>query len=76
MHYCNADVDAMVNEGNTTSDAAKRQEIYAAAAKKVMEDATFIPIYEQSAVFPAKKAVSGLLFTTTGGPLFYGVSVS
>jgi len=75
MHYCNPDVDKMVTEGNATSDPAKRQEIYAAAAKKVMEDATFIPIYEQAAVFPAKKNVTGLMFTTTGGPLFYNVSV-
>jgi len=76
MHYCNPDVDKMVTEGNATSDSAKRQEIYAAAAKKVMEDATFIPIYEQAAVFPAKKNVTGLMFTTTGGPLFYNVSVA
>jgi peptide/nickel transport system substrate-binding protein len=76
MHYCNAEVDQMVTEGNATSDAAKRQEIYAAAAKKVMEDATFIPIYEQAAVFPAKKNVTGLMFTTTGGPLFYNVSMA
>jgi peptide/nickel transport system substrate-binding protein len=76
MHYCNPDVDKMVTEGNATGDAAKRQEIYAAAAKLVMEDATFIPIYEQAAVFPAKKSVTGLMFTTTGGPLFYNVSVA
>lgn len=76
MHYCNPDVDKMVTEGNATSDAAKRQQIYAAAAKQVMADATFIPIYEQAAVFPAKKKVTGLMFTTTGGPLFYNVSLS
>ncbi|HEY7034334.1 MAG TPA: ABC transporter substrate-binding protein [Thermomicrobiales bacterium] len=76
MHYCNADVDKMVTEGNATSDVEKRQEIYAAAAKQVMEDASFIPIYEQAAVFPAKKSVTGLMFTPTGGPLFYNVSVS
>ena len=76
MHYCNPEVDAMVTEGNATGDPAQRQEIYAAAAKMVMEEAPFIPIYEQAAVFPAKKNVTGLMFTTTGGPLFYNVSVA
>ena len=52
--------------------AGRRLQIDEAAT----EDATFIPIYEQAAVFPAKKNVSGLMFTTTGGPLFYNVSLA
>ena len=76
MHYCNPEVDTMVTKATPPAIAAQRQEIYAAAAKMVMEDAAFIPIYEQAAVFPAKKNVTGLMFTTTGGPLFYNVSVS
>jgi peptide/nickel transport system substrate-binding protein len=75
MHYCNPDLDKLVQEGNATGDVAKRQEIYAQAGTMVMNDATIIPVYQQRAVFAAKNAVQGLAFTVDGMPIFQDVAV-
>ncbi len=76
MHYCNPDLDALVQEGNATADAESRAAIYARAAKIVMEAAVVIPIYEQTAFFAGKKGISGLFFSVSGGPFFHDVTVS
>jgi peptide/nickel transport system substrate-binding protein len=75
MHYCNADLDKLVQEGNATSDVAKRQQIYAQAGTMVMNDATIIPIYQQRAVFAAKSTIKGMSFSINGMPFFQDVSV-
>jgi peptide/nickel transport system substrate-binding protein len=76
MHYCNADLDKLVQEGNATADAATRGPIYAQASKIVMEDATVIPIYQQRAVFAGKKSIQDLSFSINGFPYFHDVSLA
>lgn len=76
MHYCDADLETLVNEGNATADQEQRATIYQQAAKKVMEEATVIPIYKQRAVFAAKAGVSGLNFSVNGMPYFDDVTKS
>ena len=75
MHYCNADLDKLVTDGNAVSDVAKRQEIYNQAATIVMNDAIVIPIYQQRAVFAAKNEIKGMNFSVNGYPYFQDVSV-
>jgi peptide/nickel transport system substrate-binding protein len=75
MHYCKPELDQMVRDGNATGDVATRQQIYAAAAKVVMEDAAVIPIYEQRAVFVGKNTIANLGFSINGYPYFQDVSV-
>jgi peptide/nickel transport system substrate-binding protein len=74
MHYCNPDLDTLVQQGNATGDVAERTRIYAEAAKIVMEAAVVIPIYEQRAVFAGKNDIAELFFTVNGTPVFHDVT--
>ena len=76
MHYCNPELDKLVQDGNATSDRAKRQQIYAQASKLAMGDAVVIPIYQQRAIFAAKKAITDLAFSINGFPYFHDVSLA
>ncbi|MEA2530329.1 MAG: peptide/nickel transport system substrate-binding protein, partial [Thermomicrobiales bacterium] len=76
MHYCNPDLDALVQQGNSTGDAEQRAQIYAQAAKVAMEAAVVIPIYEQRAVFAGKTSIKDLLFSVNGMPYFHDVSLA
>lgn len=76
MHYCNPDLDQLVEQGNATADPARRGQIYAQAAKIVMEAAVVIPIYQQRAVFAGKKAISDLFFSVSGAPIFHDVGLA
>ncbi len=76
MHYCDPALEKLTQDGNATGDNAKRDVIYAQAAKMVMEAAAVIPIYEQRAVFAAKKNVTGLSFSINGYPYFHDVSAT
>lgn len=75
MHYCNPELDALVQQGNATADPAERAAIYAQAARIVMEDAVVIPIYEQRAVFVGQAGISNLAFSINGMPYFHDVAV-
>ncbi len=74
MHYSNADVDKMINEGQQESDPAKRAPIYIELNKKIMNDAVMIPIYYKAVVLAAKKSVKGFRYTVNGFPFFYNVT--
>ena len=74
MHYCDPALEALIQEGNSTGDNAKRGEIYAQAAKMVMENAAVIPIYQQRAVFAAKKGITGVNFSLNGYPYFHDLT--
>jgi peptide/nickel transport system substrate-binding protein len=74
MHYSNADVDKLINEGQQESDPAKRAPIYIELNKKIMNDAVMIPIYYKAVVLAAKKSVTGFHYTVNGFPFFYNVT--
>ena len=76
MHYCNPELDSLVQQGNATADPEQRRAIYAQAAKIVMEAAVVIPIYEQTAFFAGKQGIEGLFFSISGAPFFHDVSLT
>ncbi len=75
MHYSNADVDKLIQQGQQEVDPAKRAPIYIELNKKVMDDAVMIPIYYKAVVLAAKKSVQGFKYTVNGFPFFYNVTV-
>ena len=75
MHYSNADVDKLINEGQQEVDPTKRAPIYIELNKKVMDDAVMIPIYYKAVVLATKKSVQGFQYTVNGFPYFFNVTV-
>ncbi len=75
MHFCNPQVDELVQKGNGTADPAQRIPFFRQAVKAVMEAAVVIPIYQQRAIFPASNKVQALRFTVNGYPIFYDVTL-
>lgn len=69
-HYCNADLDAAVVEANGIVDDEQRDEAYAAIARTLMEDATFMPIRDLKTLMVTDDSVGELAFTVSGQPLF------
>jgi peptide/nickel transport system substrate-binding protein len=74
MHYCDEELDALVMEGNATGDPVERAAIYSQAARKVMEEATNIPIYQQRVAFAGKASLQGLNFAVNGSPFFHDLT--
>ncbi|SFG04969.1 ABC transporter substrate-binding protein [Neptunomonas qingdaonensis] len=56
-NYCNPDVDAMMVEANTVTDAEKRAAIMQAMEKAVYDDAGFVPLHWQNLSWGARKGV-------------------
>ncbi len=75
MHYCDPQVDALVAKGNATADPSKRIAPFREAARRVMEAAVVIPIYQQRAVFDASDRVQALRFTVNGFPIYYDATL-
>jgi peptide/nickel transport system substrate-binding protein len=50
-HYSNPKLDAMIEEGRSTMDKAKRQKIYSEAAKLVKEEVPWVFSYQQMDIY-------------------------
>ena len=58
MSYCNPEADALLNEGLTEVDDAKRLRLFQDAVRLVIKDGAFIPIHQQVATWAARKWAS------------------
>jgi peptide/nickel transport system substrate-binding protein len=70
-HYCQPAVDSAIVHANSVVDAAARNRELEDIATKLMEDATFLPLYNVSGVYSAVKNLTGLHFGVTGYALFH-----
>lgn len=75
-HYENTELTALLKEGRSETDDAKRQKIYEAAQRIIIEEAVMYPIYENQDLLAVSKDVKGLSYSGGGFESFYGVSIS
>ena len=73
--YHSAAMDALITQGETTLDTAKRQQIYNQIQQMAMNDLPIIPLYYAPYTVALSKKVSGFVQMTTGPWLFANVTV-
>jgi peptide/nickel transport system substrate-binding protein len=56
--YSNAEVDALVDQADSTPDVAKRDEILQEATKLLMADIPMVPVHYEQDVYAARKGVT------------------
>lgn len=59
LHYCNKNVDALIAQGNKSTDQAKRKSLLTQAAKLAMDDYPMIPIFQYTWPRMVKPYVGG-----------------
>lgn len=62
VNYSNPKVDALLAQGLTEQDTAKRADIYAQIQQILMDDAAFLVLYQPKAQIAMKKSVTGYVF--------------
>ena len=60
--YSNPKVDTLIREAATTSDTAKRTELYQTAQKMVLNDSAYVYLYQKSYTLPMRDSVKGYVF--------------
>ena len=60
--YSNPQVDSLIREAATTSDTAKRVELYQSAQKMVLKDSVYAYLYQKSYTLPMRDSVKGYVF--------------
>lgn len=70
-----ADLDALLERGVSTSDTDERAEIYGAVQQWNAEHVAIVPLYSPSLITAVSDSVDGLAYDLYGRPLFYDVSV-
>lgn len=73
-HYCNPELDSLVDQANATVDSSKRDAMYQEASKIIQQAAVIIPIYNSDGLFVASSHLKGLHFTVNAFPLLHGAS--
>lgn len=57
LRYSNPEIDALIDEGMSTMDDARRAELYAEAHRRSMEDVAIIPLYYPIGVWATRDPV-------------------
>ncbi|HCN65548.1 MAG TPA: peptide ABC transporter substrate-binding protein [Pseudomonas sp.] len=60
--YSNPQVDTLIREAATTSDQAKRVELYQDAQKLALNDSAYVYLYQKSYTLPMRDSVKGYVF--------------
>ncbi|MEM6427990.1 MAG: ABC transporter substrate-binding protein [Deinococcota bacterium] len=71
-HYSSPEIDALLEAGLETPDAAERTEIYAEIQQLLAEAALNIPIYSNIAVFAVNEEVEGFMLNLHSNPVIFG----
>ncbi|WP_194419848.1 ABC transporter substrate-binding protein [Microbacterium abyssi] len=69
------EIDALLEEGISTSDVDARAAIYQQLQQWNAEYTAIVPLYSPSLITASNDTVSGLEYDLYGRPLFYGVTV-
>ncbi|WP_417789409.1 ABC transporter substrate-binding protein [Terasakiella pusilla] len=56
-NYANAELDALVNKANTTTDQAERKKLLQQVEQLAYDDAAFVPLHWQNLAWAARKGV-------------------
>lgn len=64
--YSDNELDGWLEEAVKTTDQAKRKELYAKAAKRVAEQAWYVPLYNEMKVAGTRKELKGYTHTPAG----------
>jgi peptide/nickel transport system substrate-binding protein len=68
-------IDALLEEGVSTSDAAARAEVYSELQQWNAQHVAIVPLYSPALITAVGDTVSGLSFDLYGRPLFFDVTV-
>lgn len=60
--YSNPQVDTLIREAATTSDQAKRVELYQQAQKLALNDSAYVYLYQKNYTLPMRDSVKGYVF--------------
>jgi peptide/nickel transport system substrate-binding protein len=76
-HYSNADVDAMLVEARSTTDEARRAELYDAIQKQLVDEAVELYLWSPLEGIPHRAEVQGYQYTPVMGsdPWWYAISL-
>jgi peptide/nickel transport system substrate-binding protein len=72
-HYGNPELDALLDKADGELDADKRFAILKDVQRVVLEEAALIPLFSDTFMIAARKAVRGYKFDATGTPLYHDV---
>jgi peptide/nickel transport system substrate-binding protein len=61
QHYCNQQVDRLLNAAGTTSDTARRKQLYDQAARLIVDDNSYIYLYNPDVVQAWGTKVTGFI---------------
>ncbi|HEY3774562.1 MAG TPA: ABC transporter substrate-binding protein [Solirubrobacteraceae bacterium] len=61
QHYCNKQVDRLLDTANTTSDTARRKQLYDRAARLIVDDNSYIYLYNPDVVQAWSGKVKGFI---------------
>jgi peptide/nickel transport system substrate-binding protein len=75
-HYDNPTVDAQIAQANKTANATARYNLYEQVCTTVMQDAAYLPLYNDDFPFTMSPGVSGLHTTLNGYITFHSATVS
>lgn len=73
LNYCNPEYDELIWQGASTTDVARRKEIYAKAQRLLAEGAASVWLYTPHVIFGAQQNVHGYTFRPISGMDFRGV---
>jgi peptide/nickel transport system substrate-binding protein len=76
-HYSNADVDSMLEEARSTTDEARRTELYDAVQKQLVDEAVELYLWSPLEGIPHRAEVQGYQYTPVMGsdPWWYIISL-
>lgn len=74
-HVRDADLKALVTEGQQLQDGSDRDAAYSDAQKQVIDDAIAIPVYVPTYTM-ASNGIQGIRFDAEGYPIWYDVSLT
>ncbi len=77
VHHRDAQLDRLLEQGETEADDTKRKQVFEAAQKRIMEQAYVLPVVYQHQISAFKNTVGGTVMYPVLGeyPYFYDTSV-
>jgi peptide/nickel transport system substrate-binding protein len=75
-NFVNADLDAVLEDGDTQTDEAIRKQDYITAQNIIMENALVLPMFTVNTTYLTAPSVQGFTFDLEGYPFIYDISIA
>jgi peptide/nickel transport system substrate-binding protein len=75
-NFASADLDALLEDGDTQTDEAIRQQDYITAQNIIMENALVLPMFTINTAYLTAPSVQGFTFDLEGYPFIYDISIT